>query len=386
MVLQGIVDRTRSARFAGAVQPVVAVPTAAGDARPVECPKVFNDNPDLLAFVLEHVVSIVGEVRVPGAYPVTPQTAVGVVVAVAGGVTLDADLARVEFTRAEVATRTGTSNTSRALADLSVPQGATIAVGPGDIVRFNAIRSDRDAGPILLAGEFVRPGYYDIRRGERLSEVIARAGGVTVQAYPYGAVFTRERAKRAEREGLDRALRELNAALVAASIRGDLQGGLTELLALAQQAAAMESIGRVVVEADPTVLQIRPELDVVLEPGDVLHMPKRPSTVLVTGDVLNPSALQFIPGTSVDAYIRQAGGLQRSADRDRIFVLYPNGVAQPVKMSGAWSFAPSVQIPPGSAIVAPKDAAPFGLRSVREITALISQVALAAASIAVIAR
>jgi protein involved in polysaccharide export with SLBB domain len=386
-VLQGIVDRTRSARFAGAVQPVVTTAAAQGDARPIECPRLYNENPDLLAFVLEHVVAVVGEVRLPGVYPVTQQTAVGVVVAVAGGVTLDADLGRVEFTRTDIASRTGTSNTSRALADLSVAQGAVVPVNPGDIVRFNAIRSDRDTGPILLAGEFVRPGYYDIRRGERLSEVMARAGGVTAQAYPYGAVFTRERVKRAEQEGLDRALRDLNAALVSASTRGELpQSGLVELQLLVRQAAATETIGRVVIEADPIVLQVRPELDVVLEPGDVLYMPKRPSTVLVTGDVLNPSALQFIPGMSVESYIRQAGGLQRSADRDRIFVLYPNGVAQPVAIGSAWTFAPSVQIPPGSAIVAPKDAAPFGLRSIRDITTLIGQIALTAASIAVIGR
>ncbi|MFC7542357.1 SLBB domain-containing protein [Siccirubricoccus deserti] len=32
---------------------------------------------------------------------------------------------------------------------------------------------------MTLVGEFLRPGIYDIRRGERLSEVIARAGGLT---------------------------------------------------------------------------------------------------------------------------------------------------------------------------------------------------------------
>ena len=145
------------------------------------------------------------------------------------------------------------------------------------------------------------------------------------------------------------------------------------------------AIGRVVIEADPTALQVRPELDVVLEPGDVLYMPKRPSSVLVTGDVLNPGAQQYVPGTSVDAYLRQAGGLQRSADRGRIFVLYPNGVAQPVSTS-VWTYGSSVQVPPGSAVVAPKDPAPFGLAAVRDLTTLIGQAALTAASIAVIAR
>ena len=386
-VLQSIVDSTRSARFAGAVQVVTASTVLRPESRPVACPQVFDENPDLLPFVLEHVMSILGEVRVPGAYPVADRTAVGLVVAVAGGVTLDADLSRVEFTRTDVTARTGVGTSTRALADLSGPAGANMVVSPGDIVRLNAVTSDRDAGAVLLAGEFARPGYYDIRRGERLSDLIARAGGLTSQAYPYGAVFTRERVKRAEQEGLDRAVRELNAALLSSTLLGELpQGEMTALQQLARQAASTEAIGRVVMEADPTVLRVRPELDVVLEPGDVLYMPRRPSTVLVTGDVLNPSALQFIPGTGVETYLRQAGGLTRSADKDRVFILYPNGVAQPVQVGGVWNFGNAVQVPPGSAIVAPKDPTPFGLRYVRDVTTIIGQIALAAASIAVIAR
>ena len=56
------------------------------------------------------------------------------VVAAAGGVTLDADLTRVEFTRVD--TSRGTSTSSRAFADVSGQQGAALRVNPGDTVRF----------------------------------------------------------------------------------------------------------------------------------------------------------------------------------------------------------------------------------------------------------
>lgn len=390
-VLALLIQRTQSTRFSNALQAVnqtaAAEPRArAPDFAQARCPQLFDSNPYLLPFVLEHVVALNGELRVPGAYPAIEDTPVGALVAVAGGVTNDADLTRVEFTRAPQATVNGASVTQRALANLLGQQGAAITVGPGDVVRFNPVFTDRDAGPVLLTGEFVRPGYYDIKRGERLSEVIARAGGLTAQAYPYGGVFTRERVKRSEQEGLDRAARDLNSTMVAAAARGELQPGALEAMRqLMVQLASTSAIGRVVIEADPTVLQVRPELDVVLEPGDVLYMPKRPSSVLVTGDVLNPGAQQYVAGTNVDAYLRQAGGLQRSADRGRIFVLFPNGVAQPVSTS-VWTYNSGIQVPPGSAVVAPKDPAPFGLATVRDITTLIGQIALTAASIAVIAR
>ena len=239
---------------------------------------------------------------------------------------------------------------------------------------------------MLLVGEFVRTGLYEIRRGERLSEVIARAGGLTAQAYPYGAIFTRERVKREQELGFQRAARELNSALAVAAVqRGVNPTAVLALQDLSGRLQSVEALGRVVIEADPTVLQVKPELDVVLEPGDRIFVPKRPNFVTVIGDVLNPSAVQFRAGATADRYIRQAGGYQSSADEDRVFVVYPNGEAEPLALS-PWNFNP-VQIPPGSTIVVPKDPVPLDLITiVREGASLVSQLAVTAASLAVISR
>ena len=61
---------------------------------------------------------------------------------------------------------------------------ATAILRPGDDIRFNAALPQFEAGGVLLSGEFGRPGLYSIRRGETLSQLIARAGGVTSRAYP----------------------------------------------------------------------------------------------------------------------------------------------------------------------------------------------------------
>ena len=387
-LLKAIVDRTRSQRFGSAVLAVEAVGAQNAEGlQKMACPVVFSAHPDLLPFALEHVAAINGEVRVPGAYPVAPSTPIAVVVAAAGGVTLDADLSRVEFTRLESEQHTGKMRTSRALTDITTPQGAAITISPSDVVRFNAVYTDLATGPVLIAGEFIRPGHYDIRRGERLSEVIARAGGLSEQAYPFGAVFTRERVRQAEQESFQRSARDLNNAIVSAVSRGEVRPeALNALQALSNQIVSTTAVGRIVIEADPTVLQVRPEFDLVLEPGDTIFMPKRPNSVLVVGDVLSPGSLQFVAGMRFETYIRQAGGFQRSADEDRVFVVYPNGVAQQVATS-AWTFAPPAQIPPGSTIVVPKDPAPLGgLFLVREFTTVISQIAVTAASLAVISR
>ncbi|MEX2650779.1 MAG: SLBB domain-containing protein [Alphaproteobacteria bacterium] len=384
--LFSVVSTSRPGRFSDAVV------TAVRDLEPitaarVDCPEIYDTYPDLLPFVIEHVVAVNGEVRIPGVYPVAPNAPLSNVVAYSGGAGRDADLAKVEILRSVADAGDGSMISQRQMLDLSGGGMDSVFVSPGDVVRLNSRFSDRDEKPILLVGEFVRPGLYQIRRGERLSEVVARAGGLTPQAYPYGAVFTRERTRESEKQAFERAARELEIALAAALTQRtsgtQVAAGADALRSLANQLRSAEPVGRVVIESDPTVLQVRPELDTVLEGGDRLFMPKRPNSVTVIGDVLNEGTLQFVPGARVDEYIDKAGGLRRTADDGRVFVVLPNGEAQPVSVS-AWNYAPVV-IPPGSTVVVPKEPAPFdAFAFIKDITQITSQLAVTAAALSAI--
>jgi polysaccharide export outer membrane protein len=345
------------------------------------CRQIYEDEAGLLPFVLEHGVAVLGEVRSPGLYPLAQTSDLGALISLAGGPTKRADLSSVEVAHFGDVTEAGRS---RDLVDIRGGGDSAKVVEIGDVVRLNRTFNDLDGGTVRLVGEFLKPGTYDIRRGERLSSLIARAGGITAQAYPYGAIFTRERVRIAEEDALRRLARELNSAVtVAAANKGIDASAIQAFARLTREVAEAPATGRVVIEADPTVLQVRPELDVVLEAGDQVVMPKRPASVLVTGDVLNPGALQFIAGVSPDRYIRQAGGFQASADRNRIFVVFPNGVASPVSVS-VFDYTP-LKVPPGSTIVVPKDATPFDLLTLsKELASVISQLAITAASLAVI--
>ena len=354
----------------------------------VPCPAMYERYPDLLPFVLEHVVAVNGEVRTPGAYPILPTTSLEAVVAYAGRSTRQADLTQVELSRPREDPSSGRMLIERTLVNVVAAGAPSVTVSPGDVIRFNSLFSDRDELPVLLLGEFVRPGLYEIRRGERLTDVIERAGGLTPQAYPIGAVFTRERVKGIEKAGFERAARELQEALVVALSRRGEAGAQAAASAgairdLAQTLREAKAVGRVVIEADPALLRTRPELDTILEGGDRLFMPKLPNSVTVIGDVLNPGTLQFIRGTRVESYIGQAGGLRQSADESRIFVVLPNGAAQKISVS-VWNRT-SVDILPGSTIVVPKEPAPFELFAfLKDATAIVSQLAITGAALAVI--
>ena len=124
-----------------------------------------------------------------------------------------------------------------------------------------------------------------------------------------------------------------------------------------------------------------------MSPGDHITMPKRPVTVIISGDVLNPGSMRFVPGKTVSDYIAEAGGLSQSADDDRVFLVYPNGIAEPVNLSTWFLSSNNLRVPPGSAIIVPKNLNPVTtLELVSEISTILGQFALSAAAIAVISR
>ncbi len=352
------------------------------------CPQIFQDYPTLLPFLLDQAMVLTGEVRLPGLYPVLAGTSLSVVVAVAGGTTPGAALSAVE-----VATEArGGTGLARAVLDLEGDLGA-LAVAPQEAVRIPRNEAGRDMGPVTLVGEFVRPGTYDLRRGERLSELIARAGGLTAQAYPYGAVFSRDSVRQRQQEGFQRTARELEQGLlqVAAGqavsaprgISVDIGGAVQAGQALAASLRQARAAGRMVVEANPVVLATRPDLDPLLEPGDLVAMPKRPAEVTVVGAVLNPGSLQFATGWRAADYIRAAGGRQRFADGGRAFVVLPNG--QSVAAGQGWFGEGGPPVPPGSVVVVPQDPSPYeSWAFLRDLTAVAGQLALSSAALAVI--
>lgn len=350
------------------------------DDRPL-CPLSFEEEPDLLPVLIEHAVGVGGAVRQPGAYPIGSPTAASAVISVAQGLAANARDLTIDIIRA---TETQAA-TDRIVVGADGTALASAMLRPGDDLRVNAAQPQFEGGGILLSGEFNRPGFYAIRKGETLSQLIARAGGLSPLAYPYGAIFTRRSVKELQEEGFRRTARELNAGLLATiSRRGAEAGSLAAATDLIDRLTTIEAPGRMVVEADPQVLAVRPELDTVLEAGDTIVMPKTPNFVLALGDVSNPGALQFVAGKSTRDYLKEAGGLQSTAEADHAFLVLPNGTAQPLK-SGGWGRRVAV-VPPGSTIIVPKEIdSGRTLAVVSSVATIFGQFATAIASIAILA-
>jgi protein involved in polysaccharide export with SLBB domain len=254
-------------------------------------------------------------------------------------------------------------------------------------VRLRPVFSDRNGETVTIAGQVRYPGTFDITRGERLSSVLMRAGGLTDEAYPFGTVFTRQSAAIAEADGNQRTARLLEDNIAtAATLPSTLinASGLSYVENIAQALRTAPALGRISVTADPVILATKPELDMLLQAGDTIYIPKRPSSITVTGEVLNNGAFAYKQGLTVRDYIELAGGENGSADDSLVFVVLPDGTARPQGESW-WSFGGGREIPPGSMIVVPRDPQPFdAMLFMINFSDILSKLAVTAASLAVI--
>ena len=242
-------------------------------------------------------------------------------------------------------------------------------------------------GTVVLEGEFIYPGTYNIKKHEKISALIRRAGGFTDHAYPYGAFFTRisvaEQQKLTFTRSADDIEEAIASALTSPSLGEASESSFQALSGLIQRLRNIDPSGRQVITADPLKIKSDPKLDFTLQDGDRLIIPARPTQVTVVGEVTNPSSLTFNVGAELEDYIFNVGGLKDSANGGNIFIMLPNGETK--QASSFRRVSKNTTIIPGSVIVVPRDPAPFEwLFLASTVTPILSGVALAAASLSAI--
>ncbi len=340
-------------------------------------------DPLVKSFLEERSAFIRGAVRVPGAYPVADGTTLGSVLAVAGGLTLEANKGNIEVTsRLPVQNdeEDRTAGTQRFTVNVEQHDPDSVLIGAGDTVRVNQTFKRVEDQSVALIGEIAHPGRYDLMPGDTMLSLLDRAGGLSPYAFPSGAIFSRASERKREKNRFEAQARDLELKLASAlqATDKDEKPDMAQVAAMQSLIAEMKNakaVGRITVETDPGVLLSDPDQDILLESGDKIFIPKRPLTVRVAGEVLSPAALQFRKDKDARDYISEAGGTTYYADRDRAFVIYPDGSAQPLRTSN-WEHK-AVMIPPGSTIIVPRDPKPFNfLEGAERISQILANLAI----------
>jgi len=241
---------------------------------------------------------------------------------------------------------------------------------------------------VQLRGEFVFPGIYGLKEGETILQIIERAGGLKNTAYVAGTIFKRKSVAEQQKKALLLTADELEKSLVDAvssgtSIDGEAYASLASFVTKLRET---KPEGRQIIEMDLLGMKRDPKLNIKLQPGDILEVPTRSVTVNVVGEVLNASSHLYKEGLSVTDYISLSGGMSRGADKNRIFMILPDGNAIAINEKLFTRGARSSQnILPGSTIVVARNPDPFDtFKALSVLTPVLADLAISAASIAAI--
>ncbi|MFP5236550.1 MAG: SLBB domain-containing protein [Acidobacteriota bacterium] len=287
---------------------------------------------------------------------------------------------------------------------LNHDQTQNLELQPGDVVTIFSeadIRLPRaqQTKLIKLEGEFVHAGVYTATPGERLRDLVERAGGLTPGAYLYGSEFSRESTRVLQQARIDEYVQSVememqrgSMALIAAGAGNnvDQNGRTAESVAVQQLVARLRQIratGRIVLEFKPGARGIDAIPDIALEDGDVFVVPAVPSSINVVGAVYNQNSFLYDRARRVSAYLRLAGGPNRNADVHHAFIIRADGeVISRAAMNNLWgdSFE-SLRLNPGDTIVVPDKAIKVpALRNIMDWSTMFSQLALGAAYLTVL--
>jgi polysaccharide biosynthesis/export protein len=254
----------------------------------------------------------------------------------------------------------------------------------GDAINVSEI-SGLKSFTVKLTGEFKNPGVYSISEGDTILDTVLKAGGYTNSAFVEGAVYLRKEVAKIERKGFQRMADDLEQLLVNIVQDGVqvTEFSFVPLSRIIERLREIEPVGRVVVSIDTLELKTDPYSNFEVRNGDRIHVPKRPSSVSIVGEVLSATTVQYLPDYQINDYISSAGGLNSQADPGKIFIIGPNGLSETYKRK--YLGKNNIQIIPGSTIVVSRDAKPWdAIKLTQIITPVLADLATSAAAIAAI--
>jgi protein involved in polysaccharide export with SLBB domain len=335
-------------------------------------------------------VGFVGSVNKPTVIELKPGETVSDALRFAGGFSAVADRTRLAVERLQ-------ERTALRVQQLELPRDLGQPLDHGDVLRaFSAVDialpSQRQSKRVRVEGEVQHPAEYVLPEGSSINDALRVAGGFTQAAYVYATEFTRRSVQQTQQENYDRALRDMETEFARASAtsrvsnaedNANLAARNASTARLIERMRALRPSGRVVLQLQPDATQLP---DLALEDGDRIYVPARPTTVGVFGTVFNAASYLYLPGRTLDEYIKLAGGPRKGADEASVFLVRANGSVASQRQSAGWLAGRNELgarvAEPGDTVFVPEeiDKSTF-IQSARDWTQIFFQLAVGAAGI-----
>ena len=359
---------------------------------------------------LKNTVTITGAVQNAGEYGVeSGVTRVRDIISMSGGLQYYAS-SQMEITRVKV-TQSGPQTERFVIDAFKAMEGDpanNVLLEMNDYLFVRTVPEWQLYRTVIVGGEVKYPGMYTITRGERLSSVLERAGGFTNFSHLRGAVFTRERVRQLQQKSLEELAERLERELITESAsRTGAAVSVEEVeakkLEMEQRKQFIESLKKVKATGRMTIwlahlrLLKGSEYDIELEEGDTLYIPAENKVINVVGAVMSNGSFIYNEKWGYEDYVQMAGGYSRHADEDNVFVMKVDGSARKLSrgfmnwspLKKRWEIAGFNEsrgvLEAGDSIVVPDRLERTAwLRNLKDITQILANAGVAAATIAVL--
>lgn len=311
----------------------------------------------------QRILTITGEVLSPGDYEYADNTTIEDLIIQAGGLKDEASTARVDVSRRIVDPKS--KNKSREISKsftFSLKDGFVIdgergfLLEPYDVVHVRRSPGFHTPRSVSVEGEVNFEGNFTLeKKNQRLSDLIAAAGGVTDDAYVKGARLMRQMTED-ERARMQTILRMVRA-----------QQDEKDTINVDQ--LSLETTYPVGIHLEEALANPGGSFDITLREGDRLIVPEYNSTVRVSGNVMFPNTVAYEEGKDYKYFVNQAGGFGNRAKKSKSYVIYMNGTISQV--------GHGTKIEPGCEIVVPTKAKrePFNWSNVATATSSLASLA-----------
>lgn len=192
-----------------------------------------------------------------------------------------------------------------------------------------------------------------MQKNERISDIIKRAGGLTQTAYPDGASLKRpgaEKVNPAEKNAINNKEEEDKKFL---NLKRAQEVGAKDTVKAEVELKLIQS-DLVGIDLMQILKKPQSRYDLIVEDGDVIRVPRQLQIVKVTGEVLNPNGIVYLPSKNFKQYINGAGGFTAYAHKKGAYIKYANGSVEAARKFLFFNNYPKVK--PGAEIMVPKKA------------------------------
>lgn len=336
----------------------------------------------------ELFVQISGEVNTTGVFSYAEDLTVGDLILKAGGFKESASNSTIEIARR---VSDDSSGKIAEIIKVSIPKSLEISDADKNLVLlpFDHVFVRRSIGYkeqklVSIDGEINFPGTYALETATmRISDLIARGGGMNQFAYPRGATLLR-RTEFYDEPSPDEVVAENLKSLQDRTKRDGIENSVSEQLLLDRigdkidrvdeeiakqeeieqsefRADIITNIGEtkapvkntelIGIDLESILAEPGSKFDLFLQEGDLIFVPKELQTVRLRGEVLYPTTTRYDDQRSFRSYVTSAGGFSDEANKKKSYVIYANGDVKRTKSFLGIKFYPNVD--PGSDIIVP---------------------------------